>query len=196
MKKLKHFFPECKIIAIVRDVRDCSLSAKKAWGKNILRNSQRWNREMLDFYIQSKDFKSDVHIIRYEDLISNPENNLRQICHFLGISFEAQISKLSKPAENLANLKNTSNIISKNQKKYKNELTKKQIRIIEQLSYPSLMLFNYSKKKKIILKVLPNRLNYKIAFLDFFNGFKFDIKREGFFSAQKKMLEKLSFKYL
>ena len=196
VNKLKFFFPECKIIMIARDVRDCSLSAKKAWGKNILRNSQRWNREMLDFYIQSKDFKSDVHVTRYEDLISNPEHILRQICHFLGINFEEQISKLSKPAENLANLKNTNNIISTNQKKFKNELTEKQIRLINALSYPSLTLYNYSKKRNLRIKVLPKRLNLKFAFLDLLNRFKFDMKREGFFGAQKKMLEHFSFNYL
>jgi hypothetical protein len=81
-------FPGSKIIHILRDGRDVALSLSKVpWANDgFLQNVYRWSHE-LDaasfFFAADKAFV----MIRYEDLISSPEETVRKVCDFLGIDF-------------------------------------------------------------------------------------------------------------
>lgn len=84
-------FPEAKIIRIVRDPRDvCESMLKLKWTYNHISNAYIWNY----WFNKSKYFfESDpnVYTIKYEDLITNLEAELRKICNFLSIDFELEM---------------------------------------------------------------------------------------------------------
>jgi hypothetical protein len=103
---LLKYLPEAKIINLVRDPRDVVLSQKNRWkrsrlgGKGIpwwegLRSwcnyhpviiCKIWNASVSESarYAQSERFFS----LKFEDLLSNPEKNIKNICDFLNIDYD------------------------------------------------------------------------------------------------------------
>lgn len=89
MDQISLLIPEARFIHIIRDGRDVALSTKGLWfdlGKNIEEIAVNWmNRirqtrqlaQLVPHYIE----------LRYEDLISAPEQTLRKICKFIHLPF-------------------------------------------------------------------------------------------------------------
>ena len=92
--QLLAIFPEAQIIHIVRDGRDAALSARAKWGEAnrymdiyyLLRNWQRNVRagQAARLTLPATNYFS----LHYEALVAQPETHLRQICEYLGESFE------------------------------------------------------------------------------------------------------------
>jgi hypothetical protein len=89
---IRKHFPEARIIRIIRDPRDVALSLlRTTWGKKTIAAGlvfwRSWDVASHGFF--EKDALSFT--IYYEDLITSPEKTLRDICEFVGESFEAQM---------------------------------------------------------------------------------------------------------
>jgi len=87
---LKHF-PKARIVHIVRDGRDCFVSAAKHTGipsgRSVARYASYWNRCVkmtMDNHYQR------VAIVRYEDLVRVPRKELEKIMVFLGLQVQDQ----------------------------------------------------------------------------------------------------------
>ncbi len=115
---LKNLFPKARFIHIIRDVRDYCLSIHQAWGKNMIRAAQRWAEDVQKCKDDSNKFSEDYIELRFEDLLDKPEDELRQICAFLGLEFDINMLNLSKPTENIAVAKGKKEIIKNNKEKY------------------------------------------------------------------------------
>lgn len=90
---LTDLFPNAKFIHMIRDGRDVALSFARTpwWYESVHLNLSRWQKELkkicLDaaLYLNPKSYLE----VKYENLVSNPEFELRRICDFLGVVFEA-----------------------------------------------------------------------------------------------------------
>jgi len=98
---LKHMYPKAKFIHIIRDVRDYCLSINKAWGKNIYRAAQRWTTDVQQAKNDSLHLGNNYIEIKYEELLSDTENQLSKLCEFLSVPYSSKMLKLSQPSENL-----------------------------------------------------------------------------------------------
>jgi len=93
LDRINRWFPNCQIVHIVRDGRDCALShldQAYAYGyENLLRVAQEW-REQVGLCTRTGAMLPPERFleIRYEDLVTRPEAVLRQVCAFLGEAFE------------------------------------------------------------------------------------------------------------
>ncbi|MDD3596411.1 sulfotransferase [Sulfuricurvum sp.] len=89
---IKSIFPQAKIIHILRDGRDVALSFSKTpwWHDDPEENLERWSQEITTISNDLQTlFSSDKYIeVRYEDLVNDPANVLKDICVFLDIEFE------------------------------------------------------------------------------------------------------------
>jgi hypothetical protein len=87
-------YPDAPIIHLVRDGRDVALSqiAARFGPKTIYRAARRWARymEVMGRLTMSLP-ASQVHVVRYEQLIREPEMVVRSLCGFLGEPFEASM---------------------------------------------------------------------------------------------------------
>ncbi len=85
IKKFAEFFPDEKIIHIVRDPRDVILSLMKR-GHSDVSAARVWLTSVAS--IQTISMNKNVLEIRYEDLISEPEKVLSRVCSHLEIEFD------------------------------------------------------------------------------------------------------------
>lgn len=115
---LHRSFSSARFIHIVRDVRDYTLSMQYAWGKDILRSAQRWTDSVRRARQDGLDVRPNYTEIRYEDLLRNPEGELRKICEFLEIDFVVEIIDLDRPSESTGDARGQSRLVRENYGKY------------------------------------------------------------------------------
>lgn len=119
--EILRYFPGARIINMVRDPRDILLSQKKKWKRWYLGSrgipvmeavrvftnyhpvtiSKLWNSSIST----AEKYAGDERLLsfRYEDLIGAPEQSVRTICQFIGISFEDNM--LAIPTGGSSNVK-------------------------------------------------------------------------------------------
>lgn len=95
-------FPGCKFVYLVRDPRDIALSWKnRDWWWNcgeqagVRHAANIWKRNQekaIQKYLELRDTERIV-LVRYEDLLKDPEYTLNQVCHCLGILYSDQMLK-------------------------------------------------------------------------------------------------------
>ncbi|SFA67472.1 sulfotransferase family protein, partial [Metapseudomonas otitidis] len=89
------FFPEAKVIHMIRDGRDVALSFTRTpwWHTSPRLNLARWQREIKKIALDATlYFNSSSYLeVKYEDLASNTESEMRRICAFLGVDFDPKM---------------------------------------------------------------------------------------------------------
>lgn len=139
-------FPEAKFVYQARDPRDF-LASGLARRKGPLGNKFGSVREALAIWHEDQLGGLNalallgperVHLLRYEDLISSPESELRGICSFLDLAFDpgmlnfhqsdeaAKLAAAGGPRENVAKP-----LMAGNSRKYLKALSRSQIRTVE-----------------------------------------------------------------
>lgn len=179
MDTLKKIFREAKFIHIIRDPRDCCLSSKRVWGKNIYRTAHRWAKTVTKARQIGNSLGNDYLEIYYEQLLDNPEKTLRNICDYLECKFFDGMLELDKPAENLGDTKNSSEIVRGNKNKYRNYLSTKEIRKLEEIVYPVAKELGYELENNISYRPLAPLSLFYYRLLDGFNMLNFNMKCRG-----------------
>ncbi len=152
---LKEHFPQAKFIHIIRDVRDYCLSINNAWGKNMYRAAQRWVDTIRKARQQGRKFGEDYYELRFEDLISQPEKVLINVCSFLNIPFERKMLELDHPTENIGSAKGRIGILSDNKGKYLNTSLPQKIFEIEKIAWPLLIELDYPVRRFSTTSTVP-----------------------------------------
>ncbi len=93
---LNREFPECRIVHLLRDGRDCALShmsKEYVYGyENVLRAAIEWREQTTLCRKMGAMLPPSRYLeIRYEDLILTPEPTLRNVCAFLGVPYAPQM---------------------------------------------------------------------------------------------------------
>ncbi len=84
-------FPRAKMIHLVRDGRAVSASIMPLdWGPNTIdRSASSWKKKIQRGLRVEASYGSErVKRVRYEDIVLDPENTIKELCTFLDISFE------------------------------------------------------------------------------------------------------------
>ena len=158
---LYYFFPNAKIIHIIRDPRDVVLSRTKAiWSKKY-----SFYIHAMIYYLQislgikkgKSIYKRKYFEVFYENLIKNPEIELSKIIKFLDLDFEDKILNFKDSSKELVSKdeldwkKETFQPIKKNNfNKWESELAGYQNLIIEIICYFFIKKFNYKNKIKFL----------------------------------------------
>ena len=90
------YYPNSKYIVIIRDGRDCVFSnIKEQWTfSNPIKHAAEWNHYMDKYYKLKKKVGVNICVARYEDILENPEEQVRKITEFVGGTFyNRQIKK-------------------------------------------------------------------------------------------------------
>lgn len=85
------FFPQARILCLLRDGRDAALSLRSMpWGFNLIGAADLWQRYVsrMDEFVTK--YPNHFMVVRYEHLLADAEKVLTTVMEFLSESFEAQ----------------------------------------------------------------------------------------------------------
>lgn len=147
-------FPSSKYIYQVRDPRDMALSWKKHVGHRggVVSAAKQWRHDQRGYLMMYYELekKGLARLLRYEDLITNPERTLRSALAFLGQDYEGSIlefhlnesvrkrAKKEKAWENLS-----SGVLTQNKNKFKHELTEEEVSYVERICHYEMQVLGY-----------------------------------------------------
>ena len=95
---LHELFPKARFIHVVRDGRDCAVSLNRRWLRSPVLTIYRWKKLVTECRRQSQALPDTLYFeVRYEDLTAEPEQWLRRLCKFLGLSFVESVLESSQP---------------------------------------------------------------------------------------------------
>ena len=101
--QLARMYPQARFIHLVRDGRDVARSFQsRGWvGSEWLHdNGREWLRAMECYWrLMRSELRERILLIYYEDLVREPEETLRKICHFIGEAFEPQMLSWQKTVD-------------------------------------------------------------------------------------------------
>jgi hypothetical protein len=161
-RRLLALYPDVRIIHIVRDPRAVLASQKNRWRMKglgashlpsweMLRNrvnyhpitiSKLWiaaNREAL-----ALENASRFRLVRFEDLVAEPESTVRSLCEFAGLDFEADMLDLPQwGSSNLSHASDKRGISSDVVDQWSRVLTDAEIIVCERLTRAMMHRFAY-----------------------------------------------------
>jgi hypothetical protein len=140
---IDRLFPAARVLHLVRDVRDYCLSIHDAWGKDMRRAAQRWVDGVRTARRDGAALGERYMELRYEDLLQDPETELRRVCRFLEVEFQPAMMTLERPAENLGSARGLLHVANANHGKFAQRMEPGLLRAIEALAGQTLQEFSY-----------------------------------------------------
>ena len=144
-------YPNALFIHLVRDFRDFYLSMEKYQNSlkkntNIYRAAYYWSRNG-DFLRQALNLNGRVYILKYEDLLTDIEGELKKVFHFLKEDFDPtclRYYEFPHDKENKDHVKLIKEpIVHDNFKKYKDEMSAREKKLSKLLCGRLLKHFGY-----------------------------------------------------
>lgn len=147
---LEDFFPQSKFIIIIRDGRgvvNSYIENKWGLGTNVFTGALRWKEEVEQQIAFSEKHPDSCLVIRFEDLVEDQENQLRKICKYLAIEYDAGMLDYHKEkmmyAPNKQNI-NTNKAPNKElAMQWKTSLSQEEVDIIDAYAGELLYKFGY-----------------------------------------------------
>ena len=198
LNEILSYFPNAKVINMVRDQRDVLLSQKKKWKRRFLGASSIPLSEAIRSYINyhpiltakvwnssleySTEFKDNkrVKIVKFEDLLVDPIGVIKNLCQFLEIDYNPEMLKVPVVGSSTQqDVKNQLLIDSSKKEKWKNGgLNSAEIYLSQLVTNRIMKKFKYDMEKFSFPPVLI--LFYLISFpIKLILAFLLNIKRMG-----------------
>ena len=148
-------FPDAKVIHMVRDGRDCALSHRRISSDyNVYLSAKRWeqfNRILLNF---GKRNPKRYLRVRYEKLITEPKETLKEVCGFLEEPYSDALLGFSQGSYATKHVKLMSKhhanlgkgIMKANFGKWRSGLSSNEIKIFESVAESMLRSLDYNPR--------------------------------------------------
>ena len=198
LNEILSYFPNAKVINMVRDQRDVLLSQKNKWKRRFLGASAIPLSEAIRSYINyhpilsakvwnssleySAKFANNnrVRVVRFEDLLVEPIPTIKELCLFLEIDFHQEMLEVPVVGSSTHHdVKNKLFIDSSKNEKWKNGgLNSAEIYLSQLVANSMMKKFNYDVEKFMFLPIFI--LFYFISFpIKLILAFLLNIKRMG-----------------
>ena len=92
MRPIGRELPEARFVHLIRDGRDVVLSRRARGmgaGKPIADTADRWRRRIEEARTQARRLRGRYLELRYEDLVTRPEPQLRRVCELIELDYDA-----------------------------------------------------------------------------------------------------------
>lgn len=154
---LKAYFPEIKFVYQVRDPRDMALSWKKSPSHKggVVSAAKQWKNDQQQ-YLKIHALENscnNIVLVKYEDLVSKPEEKLTEILKVINLSFEPDMMDMTKDkltnknAQQQKAWENLSKPVMKdNFNKWEKSLSANEIKYIEKICYFEMLQLGYRPK--------------------------------------------------
>lgn len=161
---LMEHFPTAQFLHIIRDGRDCCLSARNAWGNSVYRTAQRWNDAVLSPARDLATRKEALCEIRYEDLLRSPEATMAQVFERLGLEWSSHFVTTVDSGEPLGAGASQEEIVSKNSRQFVSQISARQLSRISRIAGDGLSKYGYQNGAASTIRLSWAEMNvYRIA---------------------------------
>lgn len=89
MNAIRAGVPGARFVIIVRDGRDVAASIGKREDGDYAGGLARWVKDNARVLKERRS--KDVHVLRYEDIVTDAEGTIRKVCRFLGVAYDDQM---------------------------------------------------------------------------------------------------------
>ena len=152
--RILEFYTDAKIIIVVRDGRSVVKShiRQPNWSNSLIYSSKYWANDAIKIRSILDSGKKNILLVSYEDLVLNTEQELKNVCDFIGVSYISSIlennrndnSQFSEYYNQEWMSKSVSNIDATRVDSWKNEYKKDELSLVESIMQEELKLFSYS----------------------------------------------------
>jgi hypothetical protein len=108
MRRIGGELAEARFVHLIRDGRDVALSRRARGmgaGKPIADTAERWRRRIEEARTQARRLRGRYLELRYEDLVTVPEPELRRVCELIELDYDpAMLAYHERAGERLAEL--------------------------------------------------------------------------------------------
>ena len=180
LRQLLQLFPDAQIIHIVRDPRDvvASLLSMPWWKKDLISSILNWKEAIHKGSIMKKQLSSDQYFeLRYEDFIDNPEQWVKQICRFLNEDYYPHMLQFQTTAETAVpeykmkwHSATRQVLSSKSIGRWKNDLSQKEVCIIENITGREMIDYNYQLSMSGNNMSLTDYMQYMITTIQYYGN--------------------------
>jgi hypothetical protein len=169
VKELKIIYPNAKFCVMIRDPRAfvaSNLQSQHTFkdNKNTAYYAFVWRSYLKKIKEVRREFKDDIFLLKYEDLVSNKEGQMKMFCSFFGLNYSHKIfdfrlrlaqdmsealinnqinKRMAKKIEDLTKPISNSQVAS-----WENKLSKEQQSIIQQITDSEARHFGYASGEK------------------------------------------------
>ena len=160
VSEIREFFPDVKLVVCVRDIRAFLYSYKGKWkissgagDEQVIRlrklyhpvvTSYLWKSSMQQLpLLEDLVPAADRIIVRYEDLVSNPEDTVNRICAMIGEEYEPDM--LSVEGHNSSTATEARGIFASSVDRWKTELSQEEIAISQKIAGGLLHRLDYDE---------------------------------------------------
>jgi len=148
MNKLGELFPLARFIHVIRDGRDSAASFNRRWYRTPELTLFRWKKVVVAGHQLGEQLGPDRYLeVRYEDLTTDPEHWLQQICSFLKIPYDEAVLLSAQPYLNVTPLQGGELELGRlrpNSGNWKRYFSARQLRRLERIGGSTLASFGYS----------------------------------------------------
>ncbi len=191
--------PDVKFIYMYRDPRDFVLSQKKRelQTKNIHQLAKLWQYEQTkSISLLYRLEKNRIMKFSYEDFIKDEKSILKNVAAFLNVKLETGNSNIMNlntgTSDDWKNLNKET--MSSNYNKYKKELNKSKIQLIESICWEEMNWLGYKPENKSRPKISRAKIIYQYTVLKVFYLFRYFLlrkKRLSSINEREKLIKKL-----
>ena len=154
---LRDTIRQAKFVYLCRDGRDVAVSMQNVptHDEHVYYIAREWLDEQLDCLrvLQELEPRGHATLLKYEDLIEEPERELRRICEFVDIDYHPRmlgfhkLEETQKAADKTVFWENLSQpVMSDNKGKFYEELTERERKIFESQAAAGLDLLGYPRE--------------------------------------------------
>ena len=174
------YYPDAKIVCMMRDVRDVLLSQKYKWKlrsmgykgmpiKEVIRawfnyhpitTSKLWN-SCAEEIINSMA-KKNVYLLRFEELLKNPEQKIKELCDFLNVEFHQSMLLIPRVGSSLPHDQKGLGIDKNRTGHFLKELTSTEIYLCQKITAQYMKKFSYEN-----VPVQPNFFSLILFWISF-----------------------------
>jgi hypothetical protein len=146
-------FPDGRMLHMIRDPRDRYVESLKMWPNGNGRAGgavARWLYTTSLARRNLKKYPSQYMVVRFEDLVYEPETTLRSICHFIGEEYQPQMLAMAGAPDHRAKLERgaqrpaeSSPLSDEHIGIYRHGLSKHELAFMQNMARASLREFGY-----------------------------------------------------
>jgi hypothetical protein len=179
---LHRIFPKASFIHLIRDGRDVAVSVLDTWGRrshvDLVFAAMTWKRRVRDARRSADRLDPDAYLeLRYEELVAEPEQQLRRVCRFLGEDFHPAMLDFQRTAKESVPEGGFHDAVrnplsSGRVERWRNEMSDRDLRTYEAVAGPALAELGYetvsrrgpsAAERLRILALTTKYLSYRLA---------------------------------